>query len=205
MGGAREVNRAKCPSSVCYRSLVFRRLQYRMNSLSRQLGRIALTSSSRTATAACLPTRPSFSSAARFAGPSTSALAARSYSTESSHLGNLSPAPGSSHKVSLSARSISPSRSRNAQTDPLLLGAHSGNVSAEESVPAGVERLVAVTRARVLARVTASPRCTLREVRLPSLEPTPSGASRTRELYLDFSHPSFTQRCCAPSCLEAVG
>jgi hypothetical protein len=154
-----------------------------MNSLTRQLGRIALNSSSRTAPSACLATRPSLlSSAPRFAVPSTSPLAARSYATESSHLGNLSPAPGSSHKVQLLPPAwISPKRTRKLTH---LFGAHSGNVLAEELVLVGVERLEGVTRVRVLAQAMASQRCTLREVRLPSPAPTPSVASRTRELQL---------------------
>lgn len=72
-----------------------------MNSLTRQLGRIALTSSS---SSSYLSPRPALlvgAAAARLAIPSTSTFSTRGYATESSHLGNLSPAPGSAHKVRL--------------------------------------------------------------------------------------------------------
>lgn len=88
---------------------------HQMNSLTRQVGRLAL-SASRTAS---IPGRTSLlaSSSSRLALASTSTLSARCYATETSHLGNLAPAPGSAHKVS----SLSAAPKERAKLTILLL------------------------------------------------------------------------------------
>ncbi|ORY79370.1 ribosomal protein L18e/L15P [Leucosporidium creatinivorum] len=96
-----------------------------MNSLTRQLGRIALTG---TRTAPCLTTpRPSLLNPSRLSIPSTSALSARCYATESSHLGNLSPAPGSAHKRKRIGRGIGSGRGGTSGRGHKGQGARSGN------------------------------------------------------------------------------
>lgn len=104
------------------------------------------------------------------------ASSSRAYATQPSHLGNLSPAPGSAHKVT-----AWPSRHQRAATDALAaFDVFSGNASDAVSVRGAAERLDGVTRDRELARETASPPCILREDRRPSRARTRSAASRTR-------------------------
>lgn len=108
------------------------------------------------------------SSRAPYAAPvarasSRGAQAKRAYATEVSTLGNLSPAPGSTHSVRLFT----------SVPDETVLTVYSRNLSCSASVSVvdadqdWERRRARVTRVRRHARAMASPRRTLRVVRRP--------------------------------------
>ncbi|KAM0788438.1 hypothetical protein ACM66B_001573 [Microbotryomycetes sp. NB124-2] len=105
-----------------------------MNALTRQLSRVVIQTKSCTATFC--------STSAALAGPSTTKLrprlvvqstppnapsCSRAYATESSHLGNLSPAPGSTHKRKRIGRGIGSGRGGTSGRGHKGSGARSGN------------------------------------------------------------------------------
>ncbi|KAK4051799.1 YmL10 [Microbotryomycetes sp. JL201] len=104
-----------------------------MNSLTRQLSRVAIRARPSTATLnPCSSTlagpsttksRPRVPAAA----PCTAATCSRTYATESSHLGNLSPAPGSTHKRKRIGRGIGSGRGGTSGRGHKGSGARSGN------------------------------------------------------------------------------
>lgn len=95
---------------------------------------------------------------------SRGAEAARTYATEVSTLGNLSPAPGSTHSVRLSSRF--PLLATNSLTS-LLVWLCSASVPVVDVDQDWERHRARVTRVRRRARAMASPRRTSRVVRHP--------------------------------------
>lgn len=164
-------------------------LALKMNSLTRQIARLSVHAPRSVVCALPVAARPA---SRPFASTSSlpSAASTRTYATEAAHLGNLSPSPGSSHKVTrhrLIANTIG------TFADLLKLSAirafdHSGNVSVAELdlVEAGLQD--AVTRGKELALAMANQLCISLVVRLLSLEPTRSVDSKIRKYRVKPQH-----------------